>query len=193
MIEYLKGNVAELTPTYAVIDVAGVGYEVNITLNSYEQLQGKEQCLVLVHEIIRDDAHLLFGFVTRQERDLFRLLISVSGVGANTARLILSSVPPAELVQVIARGQEQRLKSVKGVGAKTAQRIIVDLRDKIKGGDDTLISQPTYRADIYDETLAALVMLGFAKPASQKVLQRLFAESPSLTAEQAIKKALTMF
>lgn len=192
MIEYICGKVAELTPTYVIIDNNGIGYELNISLSSFSELEGKSETKMLVHEVIREDAHLLFGFTTAGERSLFRELISVSGVGANTARMILSSIAPAELEQVISGGDDKRLKSVKGVGAKTAQRIIVDLKDKIKPSGDTLLFQPEPVSEAYDEALAALLMLGFAKPQSQKALQKLFKENPSLKVEQAIKKALTM-
>ena len=146
-----------------------------------------------VHEVIREDAHLLYGFATKRERELFRELIGVSGVGSASARMILSSISPAELEQVITSGDERRLKGVKGIGAKTAQRIIVDLRDKIKPSGDSLLMQPgVAQSDIFDEALAALVMLGFAKPASHKVLTKLLAAEPTLKVEQVIKKALTM-
>lgn len=192
MIEYICGKVAELTPTYVIIDNNGIGYELNISLSSFSELEGKSETKMLVHEVIREDARLLFGFTTAGERSLFRELIGVSGVGANTARMILSSIAPAELEQVISGGDDKRLKSVKGVGAKTAQRIIVDLKDKIKPSGDTLLFQPEPVSEAYDEALAALLMLGFAKPQSQKALQKLFKENPSLKVEQAIKKALTM-
>lgn len=192
MIEYIKGEVSELTPTYAVIDCGGIGYLLNITLPAYEQLEGKPTAKLLVHETIREDAHTLFGFTDERERSLFRALIGVSGVGANTARMILSSIPAAELEGVIASGDHSRLKNVKGIGVKTAQRIIVDLRDKIKPNDDALILQPVKSSEAHDEALAALVMLGFPRPQSAKVLKKLFEAEPALKVEQAIKRALTM-
>lgn len=204
MIEYLSGKVAELTPTTAVVDVNGVGYELNITLTTFSSLeqavggqlgerQVAGQAKLYVHEVIREDAWTLYGFASKRERELFRELIGVSGVGSASARMILSSISPAELEQVITSGDERRLKAVKGIGGKTAQRIIVDLRDKIKPSGDSLLIQPgTPQSDVYDEALAALVMLGFAKPASQKVLSKLFSQEPTLKVEQAIKKALTM-
>ena len=142
--------------------------------------------------MIREDAHSLFGFVEQRERSLFRELISVSGVGANTARMILSSVPASELEQVIVSGDERRLKAVKGVGGKTAQRIIVDLKDKIKPIGDTLIVKPAVQSETFDEALAALVMLGFTRAQSQKALNKLFAAEPDLRVETAIKRALSM-
>ncbi len=192
MIEYISGKIAELTPTYAVIDNHGIGYELNISLTTYSELENKSEIKLLAHEVIREDAHIIFGFATKNERELFRLLIGVSGVGANTARMILSSITPPELEQVITSGDDKRLKGVKGVGVKTAQRIIVDLKDKIKPSGDTLFIEQTLSSDAFDEALAALLMLGFPKPQSQKVLTRLFKEEPTLRVEQAIKKALTM-
>ncbi len=192
MIEYISGKIAELTPTYAVIDNHGIGSELNISLTTYSELENKSEIKLLAHEVIREDAHIIFGFATKNERELFRLLIGVSGVGANTARMILSSITPPELEQVITSGDDKRLKGVKGVGVKTAQRIIVDLKDKIKPSGDTLFIEQTLSSDAFDEALAALLMLGFPKPQSQKVLTRLFKEEPALRVEQAIKKALTM-
>lgn len=192
MIEYICGRIAELTPTFVIVDNHGIGYEINISLNTFSELEQKSEVKMLIHEVIREDAHILFGFASTGERNLFRELIGVSGVGANTARMILSSIPPAELEHVIASGDDKRLKGVKGVGAKTAQRIIVDLKDKIKPSGDTLLLQPTAMSDAYEEALAALFMLGFPKPQSQKVLTKLFKDDPTLKVEQAIKKALTM-
>ena len=182
MIEYISGKIAELTPTYAVIDNHGIGYELNISLTTYSELENKSEIKLLAHEVIREDAHIIFGFATKNERELFRLLIGVSGVGANTARMILSSITPPELEQVITSGDDKRLKGVKGVGVKTAQRIIVDLKDKIKPSGDTLFIEQTLSSDAFDEALAALLMLGFPKPQSQKVLTRLFKEEPALRA-----------
>ncbi len=192
MIDYIKGELTELNPTYAVVEAAGVGYNLNISLTAYAALEGMKQVKLLVHEVIREDAHLLFGFIEERERVMFRALIGVSGVGANTARVILSSIPVAELEQVIVSGDYQRLKNVKGIGVKTAQRVIVDLKDKIKAGDDSLIIQSTQTSDAYDEALAALLMLGFARQQSQKVLKKLFDANPALKVEVAIKQALSM-
>lgn len=192
MIEYISGSIAELTPTYVIVDNHGIGYEMNISLTTFSELENKKDVRLLAHEVIREDAHVLFGFSTARERALFRLLIGVSGVGANTARMLLSSASPAELGMVITSGDVKRLKAVKGVGAKTAERVIVDLRDKIKPAGDTLVLEQTPASEAFDEALAALTMLGFAKPQSQKVLTKLFADDPSLKVEKAIKKALTM-
>jgi holliday junction DNA helicase ruvA len=192
MIEYISGSITELTPTYVIVDNHGIGYEMNISLTTFSELENKKDVRLLAHEVIREDAHVLFGFSTARERALFRLLIGVSGVGANTARMLLSSASPAELEVVITSGDVKRLKAVKGVGAKTAERVIVDLRDKIKPAGDTLVLEQTPASEAFDEALAALTMLGFAKPQSQKVLTKLFADDPSLKVEKAIKKALTM-
>ena len=191
MIEYIKGEIAELTPTYAVIECGGVGYLLNISLPAFTRLEGAKNAKLLVHEAIREDAHVLYGFIDEQERTLFRLLIGVSGVGANTAQMILSSIAAPELEIVIASGDHAKLKNVKGKGVKTAQRIIVDLKDKIKPIGDAFIIQPTIASDVFEEALAAMVMLGFARPQSQKVLKKLFDSDPSLKVEAAIKKALS--
>lgn len=192
MLEYIKGNIAELNPASVIIDNNGIGYEIGISLSTYSQLEGRTEAKLLLHEVIREDAHLLFGFATTRERELFRLLIGVSGVGANTARVILSSIAPAELETAIATADEPQLKAVKGVGAKTAQRIIVDLRDKIKPVDSSLIIERTATTDAFNEGLAALTMLGFPRQASEKVLKKLFADDPSVRVESAIKQALKM-
>ncbi|MBQ2047202.1 MAG: Holliday junction branch migration protein RuvA [Muribaculaceae bacterium] len=192
MIEYIKGELSELTPTYAVIDCGGVGYLLNISVPTYSALDGAKSAKLLVHEAIREDAHVLYGFVNEQERSLFRLLIGVSGVGANTARMILSSIAAPQLEQIIMTGDHSVLKKVKGIGSKTAERIIVDLKDKIKPIGDTLILQPSLTNEVFEEALAALVMLGFNRVQSQKVLKKLFDTEPSIAVEVAIKKALSM-
>ena len=193
MYDYIRGNVAELTPTYVVLDNHGVGYMINISLNSFNALQHQEDVVkVYVYEAIREDAHLLYGFTERRERELFLLLISVSGVGANTARMILSSLTPSDLEQTIASENVGILKSVKGIGAKTAERIIVDLKDKIKLSTDTLLDKSQVTSEVFDEAMSALVMLGFTKQMSQKALKKLFTAEPTITVEQAIKKALKM-
>lgn len=193
MYDYIKGNVAELTPTYVVLDNHGVGYMINISLNSFNALQHQEDVVkVYVYEAIREDAHLLYGFTERRERELFLLLISVSGVGANTARMILSSLTPSDLEQTISSENVGILKSVKGIGAKTAERIIVDLKDKIKLSTDTLLDKSQVTSEVFDEAMSALVMLGFTKQMSQKALKKLFTAEPTITVEQAIKKALKM-
>lgn len=193
MIDYIKGNVAEITPTYVVIDNQGIGYMINISLNSYNTLQAQKQAVkVYVYEAIREDAHLLYGFAEKHERELFMMLISVSGVGANSARMILSSFTSSDLEQVISQGNVAALKSVKGVGAKTAQRIIVDLKDKIKVSSDALLDMSDFSTGAFDEALSALIMLGFTKQMSTKALKKLFASNPAISVEEAIKKALKM-
>ena len=193
MIEYIKGRIDEITPTYAVIETqGGVGYMLNITLNAYTQLQGQPAARLYVHEAIREDAYVLYGFIDRRERELFLNLISVSGVGPSTARVILSSLTPADLENAIISGNLRVLKAVKGIGAKTAERIIVDLKDKIKPGSDTLSIHTPAENEVFDEALAALVMLGFTKAQSEKALTKLFKENPGVAVEQAIKQALKM-
>lgn len=192
MINYISGTITELEPTCATLDVAGIGYDVNITLLNYSRLHLNEGCKMYVHEIIREDAHLLYGFLTVEERAMFRLLTGVSGVGASTARLILSSLNVAELQSVIASGDERSLKAVKGVGAKTAQRIIVDLKDKINIAEGALINQPMAGNRNYDEALTALVTLGFTQQQSQKVLKKIYADFPDISLENAIRTALKM-
>ncbi len=200
MIEYIKGELAELTPAMAVVDCGGVGYGLNISLTTYAALQGKEHVKLHVYEAIREDAFVLWGFSTKAEREMFLLLISVSGVGANTARMILSAFTTAELCGVISEGNDKMLKSVKGIGPKAAQRIIVDLRDKIAtlgiDAQSALKSQaaagPTVNAEVRDEAVAALTMLGFSPAPTQKVVVKLLTEQPDITVESVIKQALKM-
>lgn len=193
MIEYLRGQVAELTPATVTVDVNGVGYLLNISLATFTALEGKTDTRLLVHEAIREDAYALYGFADEKERMLFRLLIGVSGVGANTARMILSAVSVPELEQSITSGDSKRLKTVKGIGAKTAERIIVDLKDKIKADPITLLEKSSPApSPALDEALEALVILGFQRQASQKALKKLFEENPELTIEAAVKKAMAV-
>ena len=191
MIDYIRGKVAEVTPTVAVVDCGGIGYEINITLMDYPRITLMSETLLYVHESIREDAHLLYGFLAKDSRELFRLLIGVSGVGPNTARLILSSMTTDQLESAISSGQDSVLKGVKGIGGKTAQRIIVDLKDKIKAGESALITS-TPASESYDDSVAALVMLGFTAQQSQKVLKKIFAADTNITTEKAIKQALKM-
>lgn len=194
MIEYITGKIAALSPTAAVIETAGgVAYSLNITLPVYTELNGKSEARLLVHESIREDAWTLYGFLQARERELFRALIGVSGVGSATAMIILSALPIADLEQVISTGDESRLKRVKGIGQKTAQRIIVDLRDKIQiSGESTSAVINANNSEAYEEALAALQMLGFQKQPSQKALNKLFDADPAIKVETAIKKALAM-
>lgn len=195
MIDYIKGAIAELNPAYAVIDNHGIGYMLNISLSTYDALSkvGQGEGMLYAYEVIREDAHSLYGFATKREREAFLLLISVSGVGPNIARMVLSSMSVDEFSQAVSCNNVAMFKSVKGVGGKTAQRIIVDLKDKIKPTSDTLLDKTgDVTGEIFDEALAALVMLGFSQQASQKTLKSLFANSPSMSVEQAIKLALKM-
>lgn len=196
MIEYIQGELAELTPTQAVIDANGVGYGLGISLNTYSAIQGKKQIKLFVFESIREDAYTLFGFATKQERQLFLLLISVSGIGANTARMILSEMTPNELCDVISTANEKILKSVKGIGLKTAQRIIVDLKDKIvsSGVAQSIPAGGSMAAavnnQVKDEAVSALTMLGFAPAPTQKVVTAILKEQPDAPVETVIKLAL---
>lgn len=195
MIEYIKGDIEELTPTRMILECGGIGYELNISLNTFSAFEGKATGKVLIYEVIREDAHLLFGFAEKIERELFLLLTSVSGVGPNTARMILSSLPPSELVQAISSKDEAALSAVKGIGLKTAQRILVDLRNKVKsiegipGGSS---SASLSNQNVAEEAVAALVMLGFQKTASQKAVTSILKDAPTLAVEQVIKTALRM-
>lgn len=192
MYDYIHGELVELTPASAVIDCNGVGFMIQISLNTFQHLKEGRKEKLFVYEAIREDAHLLYGFKEKRERELFLLLISVSGVGANTARMILSSMTIAELEGTIASGNSQLLKTVKGIGAKTAERVIVDLKDKIKTGGEPLIMGTIAQNKVEQEAVAALVMLGFVQSASVKVVRKILADSPTLTVEQVIKAALKM-
>ena len=196
MIDYIKGEIAELTPATVIIETAGVGYCIHISLPTFSVLQGRKEAKLFVYEVIREDAHLLYGFTNQAERQLFLLLISVSGVGANTARMIMSSYSAAEIQEMIATGNVTALNAIKGIGAKTAQRIIVDLKDKImkvagmESNEQLLFA--TAANPVKDEAVSALVMLGFAANASQKVIDSILKKEPTLKVEQLIKLALKM-
>ncbi len=198
MIDYIKGNITELTPTYTVLETGGVGYEIHIALPAFTALAGQKETLLYIHEIIREDAHLLFGFLTKGERALFLLLLTVSGIGANTARMIMSSYSAAEIQQLIIQGNTAALNAIKGIGSKTSQRIIVDLRDKIQKinieqNEDTNLSTPAAMNDeLKHEAVAALTMLGFASGPSAKVVDKILSAQPTSTVEQVIKMALKM-
>ncbi|MBQ5753409.1 MAG: Holliday junction branch migration protein RuvA [Alistipes sp.] len=194
MYEYITGKLAELNPAYAVIEAGGIGYFINISLQTYSELEGHEEAMLYLHHAVREDAQTLYGFATRAERELFRLLIGVSGVGGNTARMIQSTYSPSELRNIIATGNAVLLKNVKGLGLKTAQKIIVDLSGRmleLKGNDVAMTAIASgARNETFDEALSALVMLGFQKTASEKVLTKIFKESPTTSVEEAIKFAL---
>jgi len=190
MIDYIKGEIARITPTYLIMETGGIGYLINISLTTFSRLETMKEFKVLIHEVIREDSHQLFGFAEDEERDIFRSLISVSGVGANTARMMLSSLSPGEIEKAILGSDVNLLKSVKGIGLKTAQRIIVDLKDKL--GKHTGTGEIFAFADntIRDEALSALVMLGFAKSTVVKVLDKIARDEKNLTVEDMIKRAL---
>lgn len=204
MIEYIRGSIAELSPTLAVLDANGVGYGLSISLNTFTAIQGLSGDVKLyVYESIREDAYQLWGFATKVERELFLLLTSVSGVGGQSARVILSSMTPRELCDAISRGDERLLKSAKGVGGKTAQRIIVELKDKIVAlGIDAAAGGVTGPAggpagtvtnkEVLDEAVAALTMLGFSPAPSQKAALGILRAEPDATVERVIKLALKM-
>ena len=208
MIEYIKGQLTDLNPTYVVIEAAGVGYAITIALPTYSELVGKEgqESRLYITEIIREDAHELFGFFTKGERELFVMLMTVSGIGANTARMIMSAYSAAEIRQIIATGNARALSQVKGLGPKTAQRIIVDLKDKVlkidlgneaKGERLEAMELLGEEASIVDsavkqEAISALVMLGFAAAASGKVVDKILKAAPESSVEQVIKQALKM-
>lgn len=209
MIEYIKGELTEITPTTAVVEAHGVGYALNISLNTYTAIQQEKEVKLYVHEAImtggRDDSYTLYGFFSKQERELYRMLITVSGVGSNTARMILSATSPSELVNIIASGNEKALKGVKGIGLKTAQRIIVDLRDKMTasgiiadimtGAGTTTGTAPAIQninTETRDEAVGALTMLGFSPAPSSKVVTEILKGTPDMPVEQVIKQALKM-
>lgn len=201
MIEYIRGELTDLTPAVAVVEAAGVGYALNISLNTFTAIQNKKEVKLFVAEALvtggRDDSYTLYGFATREERTLYGLLISVSGVGANTARMILSSLTPAELSEAITTGNERLLKGVKGIGLRTAQRIIVDLRDKV-ASLDLVPEQPglpltpaaQINREVRDEAVGALTMLGFSPAPSAKVVTEILKQQPDLPVEQVVKMAL---
>ena len=196
MYEYITGQVAEATPTYAVIEAAGVGYFIHISLKTYSDIENSQQARLYTHFIVREDQQTLFGFSTKLERELFRQLISVSGVGGNTARMILSTYSSHELQNIIATENAVLLKNVKGLGLKTAQKIIVELSGKMLELGASEMMTPNIKGvasannEIYNEALAALTMLGFQKSASEKALKAIFQESPSIAVEEAIRAAL---
>ena len=193
MYEYISGKVAELAPAYAVVEAAGVGYYLNISLQTYAAVEGMDEARLYVHFIVREDAQILYGFATRQERELFRMLISVSGVGGNTARMILSTYSTSELRNIISTGNAVLLKNVKGLGLKTAQKIIVELSGKMV---DLGVEQKAQKVvaesnnEVFNETVAALVMLGFQKAASEKVVKALLKDEPDIHVEEAVRQAL---
>jgi holliday junction DNA helicase RuvA len=190
MYEFIRGTLAGLNPASAVIETGGIGFLVNISLNTYSKINSKKEVHLLIHQVVREDAHILYGFAEKPERDLFRHLISVSGVGAGTAIMMLSSLSPDEITGAVATGNADLLKAVKGIGAKTAQRIIIDLKDKVGKISDS--SQILISSDntLRNEALSALVMLGFAKKDAEKVVSKIIGDDPDATVERVIKTAL---
>lgn len=199
MIEYLKGTIDELTPATVTIECAGVGYLLNISVNTYTALQGKSEAKVYAYEAIREDAWVLFGFATKQERLLFLQLISVSGIGGNTARTILSAYTPAELCDIIINGNDKLLKTVKGLGAKTAQRIIVELRDKVAtlgitpaAAETSEDAAPAINQQVHDDAVEALKALGYPPAPVAKVVRAILKDDPEASVERVIKMAFKM-
>jgi len=190
MIDYIKGTITQITPAFVTVETYGVGYFISISLTTFSNLEKKSEVKILIHEVIREDTHQLYGFAETGEREIFRHLISVTGVGANTARMMLSSLNPSEIEHAIVGSDVNLLKSVKGIGLKTAQRIIVDLKEKlgkqVSSGEIFAVSDNTNR----EEALSALVMLGFAKSAVSKVIDKIVREEKNLTVEEMIKRAL---
>ena len=192
MIDYIKGDIVELSPAHAVLEAGDIGYHINIALSTYSELNGKNNTKLYVYEAIREDAHVLFGFLTKEERSLFLLLISVSGVGANTARMILSSIMANELQNAIITGNVSILKSIKGIGAKTAERIIVDLKDKVSKVEFSAQGISAASTSISEEAVAALVMLGFTQAMAQKAVKKVMESDPQQKIEQIVKQALKL-
>lgn len=192
MYDYIKGQLDRLTPAAAVVEAGGVGYYINISLQTFSSIESATEVKLYTHFIVREDAQVLYGFYTLEEREVFRALIGVSGVGGNTARMILSTFSSDEVRSIIATGQADVLKSVKGLGIKTAQKIIVELRDKLGVSATEEVALPIRAAanETYSEALSALVMLGFTKPASEKVLRTLIKEQPQTHVEELIRMAL---
>ncbi|MDR0872782.1 MAG: Holliday junction branch migration protein RuvA [Prevotellaceae bacterium] len=193
MVDYIKGEIAEISPAHVVIEANNIGYFIHISLITYSELSSAKASKLYIYEAISEDAVKYFGFLTQSERALFMLLISVSGVGANTARVILSSLSPSELQSAVLSGNVAALKSVKGIGGKTAERIIVDLRDKmLKVEIDGKAGEITLDNSVKTEAVSALVMLGFSQMPAQKAVEKVFVQNPTAKVEQMIKMALKM-
>jgi len=193
MFEYIKGKIDQLSPTNVILENGDIGYLIHISINTFTQLNKAKEAKLFIHQIIREDAHLFYGFFSREERDIFRLLISVSGIGANTARMILSALSPNETIEAITTGNVVVLKGIKGIGAKTAQRVIVDLRDKV--------GKTTEKSEIFDissnrikeESLSALATLGFTKSSVTKIVESIISKNPEISVEELLREALGKF
>lgn len=189
MFEYITGRIVELSPAHLVLENGGTGYFINISLNTYTRLSEKEDAKIFIHQVVREDAHIFFGFAGTDERELFRMLITVSGIGANTARMMLSSLSASEIEKAILESNADTLKSVKGIGLRSAQRIIVDLKNKMGRSAEEKIFSPAGSA-VKEEALSALVKLGFQKAAVEKVIGRLLSENADHSVESLVKNAL---
>jgi Holliday junction DNA helicase RuvA len=192
MFEYIEGKIIEKSPAHVVIETGGIGYFINITVNTYSKLPETGERRIYLHQVVREDAHVFFGFADREERVMFRLLLSVSGIGANTARIILSSLSPSEVASAILEGNTLTFQNVKGIGLKTAQRIIVDLKDKVGKTSKTDELFMPERNTIREEALSALIALGFAKNQAEKVIGTIMIKNPLFTIEELVKQALKM-
>lgn len=192
MIEYIKGKLQERTPAYVIVEVQGVGYKIHISLTTFSNIPAEGEVKIFIHELIREDTHELYGFLDSFEREIFLHLISVSGVGANTARVMLSSLTATEVREAILLEQVNALKAVKGIGAKTAQRIIVDLKDKLGKLEADEKIAPVQNNTLRQEALSALVTLGFVKNKAEKVIDKVIASEPGASVETIIKEALKL-
>lgn len=190
MFDFIKGEIREISPTFVVLENNGIGYHINISINTYSKIAELSNCLLYIYEAIREDAHQLYGFLEKDERQMFLHLISVSGIGANTARVMLSSLTPVEIKNAILQNNVVLIKSIKGIGAKTAERLIIDLRDKV--GKISEADQNIVQMDntIKDEALSALVMLGFPKAKVDKIINGILKENSNLRVEDLIKESL---
>jgi Holliday junction DNA helicase RuvA len=192
MYEYIRGKIIELTPAYVIIEAGMIGYFIRISLHTFSKIEKKDEIILFLHQIVREDANLLYGFADKNERDIFELLISVSGIGANTARIMLSSLSPGEIKNAVKSDDVNVLKSIKGIGTKTAQRVIIDLKDKIDKTDSEDIHMPSGSHNNLNEALSALVMLGFSKSPAEKVLKKILQSEKDINVEELVKKALKL-
>ncbi len=190
MFEYITGKITEITPTYIIVETGNIGYFVNISLQTHSKINGKDQAKIYIHQIIREDTNALFGFADKSERQIFRLLISVSGIGANTARVMLSSLSASEIKNAIRTDNVSTLQSIKGIGAKTAQRVIIDLKDKINKTEIDDDTGAAFTSSIPEEALSALSMLGFPKTKAEKAVKKIYSSNSNISVEELVKNAL---